>query len=154
MRAVTWRLPVWWALFACALPAAAADRAADPAPDALRAFADWRIDWRYRLLPLADGRCRLQGVEHSLKTGLSLPADIGPALLDHEHGHLAIAAAAARAIAARLRDPAFIVDCGSLQAAVDRVMQSIIAEFRSRERHYDRRSAHGRVAVDPLADSD
>ena len=118
----------------------------------------WKITWKYRLKQ-SDQGCAVVSFRTETDIALTLPAWNAPshaeetlkkswaryytALLRHEIGHARIAQAAETEITRRVKALDSSDDCASMRRRLEETAREILAEFRRRDRDYDRRTHHG-----------
>lgn len=121
-------------------------------------YTTWRVSWNFSYAPTA-GSCAIRSVQVDTSAVMTLPRLAEPgalpdsvrikwnsysaALRAHEDGHRAIALAAADEIRRRLSQLANSGGCKALADDANRTAQAILADFRVRERLYDRDTEHG-----------
>lgn len=121
-------------------------------------YTKWHVSWNFTHGPSAGG-CAIRSVNVDTSAVMTLPRLAKPdalpdslrmkwnsysvALRAHEDGHRAIALAAAGEIRRRLSQLASSGGCKALADEANRAAQAVLADFRVRERQYDRDTDHG-----------
>jgi predicted secreted Zn-dependent protease len=139
----------------------AAIRAASPIRQDGKLFhglTNWRVHWKYRWSERSADNCAISSATVTASATITLPrlvrgspegyAQWKPyiaALTEHEQGHYDIAIEAAHEIERRLRTVPPHGDCRLLKDAADNVARATMAEYKARDREYDRLTQHGRT---------
>jgi predicted secreted Zn-dependent protease len=121
-------------------------------------FTDWRVTWQFTVMPTSDG-CRCTTFNSQTRIVMTLPLWTPPtnvlvtvtqiwtnyfaALLRHEVGHGQMALAAAAEIHRRVKEQGGGSDCDSLKQSLNQIGQTVVAEYRQRDKDYDVRTQHG-----------
>jgi predicted secreted Zn-dependent protease len=121
-------------------------------------FTRWQVSWNFFVSPSGD-KCRLTSFSTRTTVTITLPRWIAPtnatedvrsawerfitALGKHEAGHGQIAVAAAAEIHKRAKESGQDADCAALKQKINSLGQSILEQYRARDREYDERTKHG-----------
>jgi predicted secreted Zn-dependent protease len=117
----------------------------------------WHIRWSFRWWREGDGRCRITANTTNLDLAITLPRlgsgggdlhrqfrPFREALHAHELGHARIAREAAQAIDRAILDLPEMASCTSLEAAAQRVAETLLADAERAQKRFDRDTEHGR----------
>jgi predicted secreted Zn-dependent protease len=118
----------------------------------------WRVEWRFNTLQTSSG-CVCTSFSTTTTITTTLPrwspsANILPQtkeqwtryftnLAQHEAGHARLGLAAAKEIQKSIADITAQPDCARLQITINEQADKIVADYREREKEYDRRTVHG-----------
>jgi len=121
-------------------------------------FTQWHVAWNFYLSP-SDNKCRLTSFSTRTTVAITLPRWTAPtnatedvrmawgrfiaALGKHEAGHGQMALAAAAEIQKRAKESGEDVDCAALKQKLNNLGQSIVEQYRARDKEYDERTKHG-----------
>lgn len=121
-------------------------------------YTEWRVSWHFSVTPTADG-CQCSSFITQGTVVITLPRWIVPtnapattvgiwtnyfaALRSHEVGHGQMAVAAAAELNRRAREQSSGADCESLRRALKQLGETVLAEYRQRDKDYDARTRHG-----------
>jgi predicted secreted Zn-dependent protease len=121
-------------------------------------YTRWRVEWTFGVSPVGD-KCRLTTFSTRTTVTITLPRWTAPtnateevrraweryisALGQHEAGHGQMAMAAAAEIQKRARESGEDGDCAALKQKINSLGQSIVEQYRTRDREYDERTRHG-----------
>lgn len=119
----------------------------------------WTVTWKFNFHETAIG-CALASFSTTTKITTTMPRwtpppDVPPEtkerwtryytnLLAHETGHARLALAAAAEIRQRLGETPAQANCEQLKQLVNARAEKVVADYRAREKDYDRRTDHGR----------
>lgn len=128
---------------------------AKPATDALT---HWRVEWRYTVMPTANG-CRCSSFGTTTAITITMPRWTAPvgatpstrnawdryiqALGQHEAGHAQLALAAAADLNKLAKGLGEQTDCVGLKEKINALGQAVLEDYRKREKAYDERTQHG-----------
>jgi len=121
-------------------------------------FTEWKVSWQFSVMQTSDG-CRCSTFNTQTRITITLPRWTPPtnapatvvqiwtnyftALLRHEVGHGQMAAAAAGELHRRVKSLGGGTDCDSLKRSLNALGESVVAEFRQKDKEYDERTRHG-----------
>jgi predicted secreted Zn-dependent protease len=121
-------------------------------------YTRWRIEWHFSVSS-SGNKCRLTSFNTRTTVAITLPRWTTPtnatddiraawqryitALGQHETGHGQIALAAAGEIQKRARESGEDPDCAALKQKINSLCQSIVEQYRIRDKDYDERTRHG-----------
>lgn len=121
-------------------------------------FTDWRVNWQFNMISTAEG-CQWSTFTTQTRITMTLPRWTPPtnapaavvhiwtnyyaALLRHEVGHGQMASAAADELQRRVKSSGGAGDCESLKRILNGLGETVVAEFRQKDREYDERTRHG-----------
>jgi len=119
----------------------------------------WTVTWKFNFTENAAG-CSGSSFSTTTKITTTMPrwtppADVLPEmkelwtryytnLVAHETGHARLALAAAAEIRQRLGETAAQANCDQLKRVINERAEKVVADYRAREKEYDRRTDHGR----------
>ena len=122
------------------------------------ALTSWRVTWNF-YVGNSDRGCRMTSFSTRSTINITLPRWIAPtnapqevlqawqryitALGQHEAGHAQFALAAAAEMHKRVKEIPEGGDCNGLRANINGLGQGILADYKNREKEYDRRTNHG-----------
>jgi predicted secreted Zn-dependent protease len=118
----------------------------------------WRIDWRFNVVPTANG-CRCASFTTTTSITNTLPRWVPPtnaptelrtgwtrfitSLAQHEDGHSRMSLAAVAELHKKINEAGEAPDCEQMKQKLNGIAQRVIDDFRARDREYDRRTGHG-----------
>lgn len=118
----------------------------------------WNVEWKFNMVESANG-CSCSSFSTATKIVTTLPrwapaagADLEAgrqwtnyfvSLAQHEAGHARLGIAAAADIRKSLAAIAAQPDCDRLKKLINERAERVLADYRAREREYDRRTDHG-----------
>lgn len=136
---------------------------ARPWPDPFDGDTRWTISWRFSVVP-AGADCRVSGFSTATRITTTLPRWTPPTnadielkqqwtryftnLAQHEAGHAHIGLAAAAEVRQRIGEMTVPSGCDQLNNVVNERANKVVENYRAREKEYDRRTDHGRNAID------
>ncbi len=119
-------------------------------------YTNWNIRWNYRWFRAPNGACRITEVTTDLRVTVQLPALSGgseaqrrrfdtylDALRAHEDEHVELSRQAAHRIDREIAALPAVYGCHVLEEQADALGHRILAEFREKEKQYDRKTEHG-----------
>lgn len=122
------------------------------------AYTRWNVTWSFYVSPGGD-KCRLTSFSTRTTVTITLPRWEAPAdapeevrtawsryiaaLGNHEAGHGQFAVAAAGEMQKRVRESGEDSDCSALKQKINSLAESIVQQYRNREKEYDERTKHG-----------
>lgn len=121
-------------------------------------FTEWKVSWQFSVMQTSDG-CRCSTFNTQTRVAITLPRWTPPtnapitvvqiwtnyfaALLRHEVGHGQMAAAASAELHRRVRSLGGGTDCDGLKRLLNTLGETVVAEFRQKDKEYDERTRHG-----------
>ena len=136
---------------------------ARPWPEPFDGDTRWTVTWKFNFHETAAG-CALASFSTTTKITTTMPRwtpppDVRPEtkerwtryytnLLAHETGHARLALAAAAEIRQRVGEAPAQASCDQLKRLLNERAEKVVADYRAREKDYDRRTDHGRNPAD------
>jgi predicted secreted Zn-dependent protease len=121
-------------------------------------FTEWKVSWQFSVMQTSD-ECRCSTFNTQTRIAITLPRWTPPtnapitvvqiwtnyfaALLRHEVGHGQMAAAAAAELHRRVKGLGAGADCEGLKRSLNGLGETVVAEFRQKDKEYDERTRHG-----------
>ena len=121
-------------------------------------FTEWKVSWQFSVMSTSDG-CRCSTFNTQTRISITLPRWTPPtnspatvvqiwtnyfaALLRHEVGHGQMAAAATAELHRRVKSLGGGADCEGLKRSLNALGETVVAEFRQKDKEYDERTRHG-----------